>query len=78
MICPACLQSDVELHPAEYSLVPGWHRYKCLTCIKGNMEPRFSVVLAALLKERTDYMHAITEYSYYGDPIEASEIMPSD
>lgn len=74
MNCPSC-GNVADLYPADYSLVKGWSRYKCLQCIESKMEPRFSVVLAALLGEKTDYMTAITKYSYYGDPIEASEII---
>lgn len=75
MNCPVCGE-ERELYPAEFTLLPGWYAYKCSECIENKMEPRFTVVLAALLKVNSPYMAAIVNYSYYGPPIEASEIIP--
>lgn len=74
MKCPCC-GVKAELYPADFGMVKGWKRYKCEDCIKNGVEPRFSVVLAALLKEDTDYVSAITDYNFYGKPIEAAEII---
>lgn len=74
MKCPCC-SVEADLYPADFNLIKGWKRYKCQDCIDSGMEPRFSVVLAALLKEDTDYVTAITDYSFYGKPIEAAEII---
>lgn len=75
MICPAC-NEDKELFPATFNLFPGWDRYKCQECIDNRIEPRFTIVLAALLKSSADYMDVITEHRYYGEPIQADEILP--
>lgn len=72
MTCPSC-GKRAELYPAEFILIPGWQAYKCQDCIDNKMEPRFTVVLAALLKLDSPYLEAILNYSYYGDPILSEE-----
>lgn len=75
MICPSC-SKDADLFPAQFNLIAGWRAFKCQECIDTGMEPRFTVVLAALTNQDTPYMEAITNYTYYGPPITAAEIIP--
>lgn len=75
MICPACNKDD-DLFPADFILISGWRGWKCQKCIDNKIEPRFTVVLAALTKQDTLWMDAITNYSYRGEPITAAEIIP--
>lgn len=74
--CQSCSKPKETLHNVESSLIKGVKLIMCKTCIDGKFEPRAFVIISidqyGVTKEAKKI---IMERRYYGDTIEATDVI---
>ena len=74
--CQSCNKPKESLHNIESSLIKGVNLVMCKTCIDGKFEPRAFVIISihqfGITKESRSI---IKDRRYYGEPIEAVEVI---
>ena len=76
MTCTVCRRHRANLRPRKSKLIPTVPMWLCSECFDAKREPRWAVIMVA----RSDGLAAVRDYirnrRYYGNKIEAAEILP--
>jgi hypothetical protein len=75
MNCQSCNAQKARVHHVDSALVPGMKLVLCTDCRNRGFEPRHVVVLASA--SGRDVRNFVVNKLYYGDPLQACEVIHS-
>lgn len=75
MNCQSCNLQKARVHSVDSVLVPGMKIILCTECRNSGFEPRHVVILASA--SGRDVKNFVVNKLYYGEPLQANEVIHS-
>jgi hypothetical protein len=75
MNCQSCNLQKARVHSVDSVLIPGMKLVLCTECRNKGLEPRHVVILASA--SGRDVKNFVVNKLYYGEPLQANEVIHS-